>query len=255
MAQRTNDRRMERREKSERNMNRAVVLLIAGLAAEWYLLMVDRYYARGTVDQVIGWYDFFGVIRWVALAVMAAGIVLLVRGGEKVWPKRLGWGLAGCGAFFAFTSFAMRRFYPVSVTVLCVVVPVLLILGIICLFYQAEFTAQACGLALALGAFAMLNRSASTTVKLVCALAAAGIAALIVFVLLMSRKNGSIVRNGKIIRLFDARTDYNRTMAVLALCLALVLLGMAVPSIAFFATWALGIVAFILAVYYTIKLM
>lgn len=255
MAQRTNDKRLERRAKSESNMNRAVVLLIGGLVAEWYLLMADRYYARGTVDQVLGWYDFFGVMRWAALAAAAAGVVIAKLRGRKAWVNKLGWWLAAGGLFFSLTSFAMRRYYPISVTVLCVAVPVLLILGIVYLFYQAEFSVQATGLALALGALVLLNRSQSASVRLCVTAALIGIAVLFGCTLYFSRNNGSLTRNGKVIRFFDARTDYKRILAVLALCFALTLMALGAPSIAFFATWGLGIITFVLAVYYTIKLM
>ena len=40
-----------------------------------------------------------------------------------------------------------------------------------------------------------------------------------------------------------------------AMALAAVVAAMAVPTTAFYATWLLAIVSFVLAVYYTIKLM
>ncbi|MBQ9647982.1 MAG: hypothetical protein IJV43_06440, partial [Oscillospiraceae bacterium] len=178
MAQKSNDKRIARQQKSERNMNRAVILLIAGLVAEWYLLMVDRYYARGTISQMLGWYDFLGAARWIALVLLAVGVALLVMREKRAWFAKAGGVLAGVGAFFAFTSFVMRHYYPVSVTVMCVLVPVLLILGIVYLFYQAEFSVQATALAMALGALALLSRSGTATVKACAALALAGIAAL-----------------------------------------------------------------------------
>lgn len=252
MAQNTKESRSARREKSERNMNRAVLLLTAGLVAEWYLLMADRYYARGTIDQVLGWYDFFGVFRWVALAVLAAGLVLLaVRAGKKPWVGRLGGVLACVGGFFAFTSFAMRHYYPTSVTVMCVFVPVLLVLGIVYLFYQAEFSVQATALALGLGALALLNRSGSTAVKLCAGLALLGIAALFAAALLLRRGGGM----WKQTRVFPVNADYRLTLGVPALCFALVLVALLAPAAAFYAVWALAAAAFALAVYYTIKLM
>lgn len=255
MAQRTNDRRTERRTKSETNMNRAVILLIGGLVAEWYLLMADRYYARGTVDQVLSWYNFFGVMRWAALAAAAAGVVLGKLRGQKPWVSKLGWGLAAVGLFFSLSSFAMRRYYPISVTVLCVLVPVLMILGIIYLFYQAEFSVQATALAMALGALVLLNRSQSASVRLCATAALMGIASLFGATLYFSRKDGAITHKGRVIRVFDARTDFKRVLAVLALCFLMTLMALGAPSVAFFATWGLGIITFVLAVYYTIKLM
>ena len=110
MAQKNNNNRETRREKSERNMNRAVVLLTAGLVAEWYLLMVDRYYARGTISQVVAWYDYLGVMRYVALAALAIGIVLMFLRGQKPWVAKTGGVLTACGVFFAFTSVVMRHY-------------------------------------------------------------------------------------------------------------------------------------------------
>lgn len=255
MAQNNNDKRAAHREKSDRNMNRAVILLTAGLVAEWYLLMVDRYYARGTISQVVGWYDFLGVMRWAALAVFAAGVGLLLLRARKAWFMRAGGILAAVGGFFAFTSFAMRHFYPISVTVMCVLVPVLLILGIVYLFYQAEFSVQATALAMGLGALVLLGRSGTTAVKACAILAILGICALIVCTAVLRRNSGVLTFRGKKQRVFEANTDYRLTLGVPGLCLALVAAALVVPSVAFYATWALGVAAFALAVYYTIKLM
>lgn len=255
MAQKSNDKRIARREKSERNMNRAVVLLIAGLVAEWYLLMADRYYARGTVTQMLGWYDFFGVMRWIALALLAAGVVLLAMRSRKPWFTTVGGILAGVGGFFAFTSFAMRHYYPTSVTVLCVMVPVLLILGIVYLFYQVEFSVQATALALALGALVLLGRSGSTAVKTCAVLALIAIAVLFVCGCVLKKNEGVLTLGGRKMRVFSTSADYRLALGVPALCFVLVIAALAVPTIAFYATWALAIVAFMLAVYYTIKLM
>jgi hypothetical protein len=255
MAQNSNEKRVERREKSERNMNRAVILLIAGLVAEWYLLMVDRYYARGTMNQFIGWYDYLGVMRWVGLLIAAAGVVLYVMRAKKPWFAKLGGALAVAGVFFAFSSFAMRHVFPTSVTVMCVFVPVLMLLGIIYLFYQAEFSVQATALAMALGALALLGRSGSLAVKLCAGLALVATAALLAGTLLLKKNGGTLEIGGKKLRLFPKDLDYRLTLGVLALCLVMIVAAFAAPGVAFYATWALAVVAFALAVYYTVKLM
>ena len=236
-------------------MNRAVVLLTAGLVAEWYLLMVDRYYARGTISQVVAWYDYLGVMRWAALAVLAIGMVLMLPRGRKPWTAKVGGVLTGCGAFFAFTSVAMRHYYPTSVTVLCVAVPVLLLLGIIYLFYQAEFSIQATELAMALGAVVLLGRSGSAAVKLCAALAICGVTLLLICTAMVRKNGGTMKLNGETLQVFGPKTDYRLTLGVPVLCLAAAAAAIAVPTAAFYATWVLAIVAFVLAVYYTIKLM
>lgn len=255
MAQKSNDKRAERREKSERNMNRAVILLTAGIVAEWYLLLVDRSYARGNISQFIQWYDILGVLRWVGFALLAGGVVLYVLRKEKPWFSWLGTGLIGVGAFFAFTSICMRHVYPTSVTVMCVLVPVLLILGIVYLFYQTEFSVQATALAMALGALVLLGRSQSRAVKVCALLALLGVAALFAGVFLLKRENGMLKLGEKRLRLFVPETDYRLTLGVPALCFVLLLVTMAAPGAAFYTTWGLAIVAFALAVYYTVRLL
>lgn len=255
MAQKSADKRAERRAKDERNMNRAVVLLTGGLIAEWYLLMADRFYAKGGVDQMLAWYDYLGVMRWIGLAVLAVGAALAYLKKDRPRLRNAGIAVAVVGGFLSFTSFAMRHVFPTSVTVLCVAVPVLLILGIICLFYQAEFAIQSAALAMALGALVLMNRSGSTRVKICAVLAIVGIAALCVLSLMAQRSGGVLGKGDKRVRLIAPGADYRPLFAVLALCLVLLALSLFIPQLPFFGTWILGIVSFALAVYYTVKLM
>lgn len=255
MAHKSNDKRAERREKSERNMNRAVILLLAGIIAEWYLLVVNRSYARGNISQFLRWYDILGALRWVGFALLIAGVALYVLREKKAWFQWLGTLLACVGVFLAFTSICMRHVYPTSVTVMCVFVPVLMILGIVYLFYQAEFSVQATALAMALGAVVLLGRSQSGLVKVCAVLALLGVAALTAGVYLLRTKNGVLKLGGKRLRLFAPEVDYRLALGVPALCLVLVLATMIAPAAAFYTTWGLAIVAFALAVYYTVKLL
>ena len=43
----SNDKRAERMARSNRNVNRAITVLMAGVIAEFYLLMVNNYYVKG----------------------------------------------------------------------------------------------------------------------------------------------------------------------------------------------------------------
>ena len=255
MAQNANNKRNERRERSDRNMNRAVVLLIGGLIAEWYLLMADRYYARGTISQTLAWYDYLGVMRWVSLAILIGWLAMMYLCKQKPMLVKTGGVLACAGAFFAFSSVAMRHYFPTSVTILCVLVPVLLLLGIVYLFYQGEFSVQATELAMALGAVLLLGRSGSMAVKVCAGAAIVGIAALLACTLNLKKNGGVMKLSGENVQLFGVKADYRLALGVPVLCLAAVLVTLAVPMFAFYTTWVLAIVAFMLAVYYTVKLM
>ena len=258
MAERSNDKQQERRSKSDQNMNRAIALLIGGMIAEWYLLMADRYYVRGGSRRMYEWYRYFGVMRWVGLGLLIVGVVLLVmknRQGLKNWIGRLGAGIAAAGGFLALSSEGARHVYPTSVSVMCVLVPVVLVLGIIYLFYQAEFSVQATALAAGLFALALLNRSGTTLVRAVSVLVMIFIALLIAGTVLLKKNGGTLKLGQKPMRLFPVNMDYRLTFGVPALCIVAVLAALLAPSVAFYAIWVLGALAFALAVYYTVKLM
>ena len=53
MAKKPNNNRPEHKAKNNRNVNRATELLVAGLLAEFYLLMINTYFVRGAVGQVL----------------------------------------------------------------------------------------------------------------------------------------------------------------------------------------------------------
>lgn len=258
MAQKSNKKRLEAREKSDRNMNRAIVLLIGGLIAEWYLLMAYRYYGNGNSKQVDQWFNYFGVMRWIGLAVLLVGLAVAVLHRKKEWKPwagKLGAILAACGGFFFLSSEGARHVYPTSISVMCVLVPVALVLGIIYLFYQTEFSVQATALAAALFALSLLNRSTTTLVRIFSVLMIVFMALLLVCALRLKKNGGTLTLGGRELRLFPAEMDYRLTLAVPALGIALVAIALAAGTVAFYGIWLLGILAFALAVYYTIKLM
>ena len=75
--------------------------------------------------------------------------------------------------------------------------------------------------------------------------------ALLVLVFLASRNDGCI----RTLRVFPLGTDYKLTYAVLAVCLIAILTALFVSGTAFYGTWVLSILLFILAVYYTVKML
>ena len=68
-----NDKRAERMAKSDRNVNRAMILLTAGLVAEFYLLMVNNYFVKGAVGQVLTMMSVLKVLGIAGAAAFGAG--------------------------------------------------------------------------------------------------------------------------------------------------------------------------------------
>ena len=60
-----NTKRTERMNKSDHNVNRAMLLLTAGIVAEFYLLMVNNYYVKGSVNQMLTMVTVLTVMSYV----------------------------------------------------------------------------------------------------------------------------------------------------------------------------------------------
>ena len=86
-----NDKRAERMARSNRNVNRAITVLMAGVIAEFYLLMVNNYYVKGGVGQVLTMMTVLQVIDYIGCALFGAGLVVwLMRKKCAPRPPRRG---------------------------------------------------------------------------------------------------------------------------------------------------------------------
>lgn len=87
-----NDKRAERMARSNRNVNRAITVLMAGVIAEFYLLMVNNYYVKGGVGQVLTMMTVLQVIDYIGCALFGAGLVvwLMRKSGRALRPPRRG---------------------------------------------------------------------------------------------------------------------------------------------------------------------
>lgn len=255
MAKKTNVKRAARVEKNNRNMNRALELLTAGFLAEFYLLLVNNYFVRGTINQLVTMSYVLEVLMYVGLALVAAGIAMLIVGKKKNkdFSKLNKW-LLIAGVFFTLSSELMLKVYPQGTTAMCIFVPVVMILGVIFLMYQREFSVQTAALALSVLAMVLMNRGNgnwSLVVKGYSVCAALVIAALAVIAYLAQRSEGCIGS----VRIFQSGASYKMLYLVLVICLAAIVAAMFVGSIAYYGVWGLSVLLFILAVYYTVKML
>lgn len=255
MAKNTNVKRAARVEKNNRNMNRALELLTAGFLAEFYLLLINNYFVRGTINQLVTVSYLLEGFVYVGLALVAAGVVLLIVGRkkDKGFTKLNKW-LLIAGVFFTLSSELMLKVYPQGTTAMCIFVPVVMILGVIFLMYQREFSVQAAALAMSILAMVLLGRGGgnwSLVVKGYSICAAVAIIALQLIALKAQRNDGCIGS----VRIFQPGTGYKMLYLVLAACLAAIIAALFVSSLAYYGVWALSVLLFLLAVYYTVKML
>ena len=167
--------------------------------------------------------------------------------------------LLSIGFFFAVSSQLMLKIYPQGTTVMCVLVPVAMLLGIVFLLYPREFSVQALALTAALMSMYFIHHSGGTEewggiVIGCCVFAACVVLALIIAVWKAQKSDGRLEKLGGL-RIVSSGADYRLIYAVLAVCAAVIIAALLVSAIAYYALWALAIGTFLLAVYYTIKMM
>lgn len=253
-AKKNNARREERIAKNNRKLNSALSLFTAGFVAECYLLLLNQYFVKGTIAQVVAASYFLDVMVWVGLALTAAGIALTVmrakRAGFAAWGK---W-LVVLGVFLTLSSQLMLKIYPAGTTAMCILVPVLMLLSVVFLLYQHEFAVQTASLTLTIAATVLLNRGATASAGLLKLLVIGCVVAILVLCILVgaAQKNGGTLKG---IALFHPGTDYRMMYAVMVFSEVVILLSLTVAGVAFWAIWASAIVLFALAVWYTVKLL
>ena len=254
-----NNKRTERMAKSDRNVNRAMILLTAGLVAEFYLLMVNNYFVKGAVGQVLTMMSVLKVLGIAGAAAFGAGLVMWIM--RKKWTRfapAAPW-LLCVGFFLAMSSELMLNIYPQGTTVMCVLVPVAMLLGIVFLLYPREFSLQALALTAAMMEMYLIHRGGGSDnwsgLVIGCSVfAALVIAALAIAVCKAGKNKGELEKLGGL-RIVSQGGNYKLIYAVLGLCLAAIVVALFASGVAYYGLWVLAAATFLLAVYYTIKMM
>ena len=189
-----NDKRAERMAKSDRNVNRAIILLMVGVIAEFYLLMVNNYFVKGGVGQVLTMMSVLKVLGIIGAAAFGAGLVMWIM--RKKWTRFAPvapWILCA-GFFFAMSSELMLKVYPQGTTMMCVIVPVAMLIGIVFLLYPREFSVQAVGLTASLMAMFLIHRGSGSEmwsgVVIGCSIFAVAVIAALGIAVFKAGKNG-----------------------------------------------------------------
>nr|WP_325297897.1 hypothetical protein [uncultured Dysosmobacter sp.] len=233
--------------KRDEPMNSAMKLFLAGCVAELYLLVIRRCYANGTAQQQIDWYDkYLNILMGAGAAVFAVGVILSLLWKADRKKRAAGWSVTAAGAFVALSSFLIR-WNVGTLTLLTVAVPVAMLLGVLWSLYDRECALSLTILGVSLIALWVCRREAGsiylgTYVKL-----AAGAYIILLAVVAFLTKSG---RLGK---LLPPKADPLPVYVACGLSAAAVAAALFSTVIAYYTMWALGMVVFGLAVYYTVK--
>jgi hypothetical protein len=241
--------------KRDEPMSGAMKFFLAGCVAELYLLILRRFYVNGTLEQVVAWDRYLNYFLYGGLAILAVGLLLVL-----VWRKQAktrwatAWWISGAGAFLTVASGLIRVYYSSALTLLCIVVPVVMLLGILWSLYDRE-----CAWALSILGFSLIalwvcrrgmgSQYLGTTVKIgagVCLVLLAAIA----FLARQADQNGGML--GKL-RVLPADADVLPVYVACGLSFLALASAFVSVTVAYYAMWALAIVVFALAVYYTVK--
>ena len=254
-----NNKHTERMAKSDRNVNRAMILLMVGLIAEFYLLMVNNYFVKGAVGQVLTMMTVLKVLGIAGAALFGAGLVLWFM--RKKWTRfapAAPW-LLSIGFFFAVSSQLMLKIYPQGTTVMCVLVPVAMLLGIVFLLYPREFSLQALALTAAMMAMYLIHRGGGSDtwrgLVIGCSVFAALVIAALAVAVSKAGKNGGKLEKLGDLRIVSVDGNYKLIYAVLAVCVAAIVIALFATGIAYYGLSVLAVGTFLLAVYYTVKMM
>ena len=244
MAKNPNEKSMKR----DNSLYGATLFFLAACLAECYLLVLRKYYIHGdVVTEALVWYDRLLIFAGLGAAVLVLGVVLSVLWKANDRKRILGWALSALGGFFAVGSMLARIYVEPAVTLLSVVVPVLMVLTVIWAFYDRECSVALtalCGTMIILWVCRRLfnNLTMGVTVKVLS----------VVYVLLLAGLCW-LAKNKKLGKLLPPDADLLPIYAATGLSAAAVVLALFSASVAYYAMWALGIVVFALAVYYTVK--
>jgi hypothetical protein len=231
--------------KRDEPMNVAMKFFLAGCVAELYLLIVRRFYVNGTVAQMIAWDSYLVVLGWIGVAVLALGALLTFL--WKADKKRvIGCFVGGAGAFLALASFLPHHNMS-TLTLLLVVVPVVMLLGILWSLYDRECAVSLTVLGVTLIALWVCKRVGSsiyvgTYVKV----------AVVVYIVVLAAL-AALTKQGKLKEILPASADPLPVYVACGLSVIALLAALVSTTAAYYAMWGLAFVVFGLAVYYTVK--
>ena len=230
-------------------MTGAMKFFLAACVAELYLLVIRRFYINADSELTrIAWFDrYLWILAGVCGAVFVVALVAALALRKK--PSKAGkdlWYVTGVGAF-ACVATVLTRLNMASLSLMTVLVPVVMLLGILWALYDRECALALTVLGVSLLVLWIFRRYGSsiyvgTAVKVVVAIYAVALVVL-----------AAMVKTRKLEKFLPASADGMQVMVSCIVSAVVLLAAVAVTSISYYAIWALAVVLFALAVYDTVK--
>ena len=194
-----------------------------------------------------------------ALVFVAGVLLLVISGAVALWSAGkkntlIAWALLGTGGFLAAASMLARTFVGPAVTLLCVAVPVAMLLGILWVLYDRECAWSLTIMGVSLLALWVCRREMSS-IRLGAYVKAGAVVAILVLAaaaFLAHRASGHGGRLGKL-QVLPADADVLPIYVACGLSAAALVTALISATVAYYAMWAMALVVFALAVYYTVK--
>lgn len=247
-------RRPVRRRKSL--MSGALTWFSFGCLAECYLLIVRRYYVDGSPTQLIAAYAVLKYLMIAGAAALALGVLLAAAFRKKNAARKAGVLLAAAGAFLVLANLIMRLVYPTGTTLLCVVVPAAAVMSLLWCVYDRECSLSLTVLALSVVALWICRRGVaseywSVKVRVGAAVYLAVLAVLALVFFRADRNGGKLGR----VQLLPPDADCLPLYVACGASAAALIPALFSVTVAYYAMWAVAVLMFALAVYYTVRLL
>lgn len=244
--------------------NRVLTVFAAGI-----LLMIYATYLKTGLSYASSFPTAFLVAKaalWAGLGLALAGVVLDVwqmrKGSYRAETLFNGTGLLMVGLVLSLASYLMIGFDPeTSLRVLYVIIPVCAILYLVYSVYPREFFSLATAMTLVAVVLWLIARSIGSNAMSGATVWFLAVGLLICVglegVYLMVRKNRGKLKMGKFQPvLFGPDTKHALVVTVAACCAVLLLAAFFLAgSVGYYAMFALVGALFVMAVYYTVKMM
>lgn len=254
----------DRSRKEDAVLNRVLIWFGAAVAAEFVMLLLNRFYINYTTASAeITLASALSKILWpvslVALVCAAACAAWYFstakKGGKTALPFVLGWVSLAVSVCLGVTYW----FNATGVQFLCGVIPVVAVMALVYYLYQREFfTVTVLSAVGILGLWIIRKGAGSHAVLIYSYVVAAAVVMLLAALLfrMLQKNGGTLVRGERKFHIFPSGANYGMLYlscgVVAAVLIAACFLGTAV---AYYLIFALVAWLFVMAVYYTVKLM